>query len=67
MMEAYLKTHGLPDPPGRSGRVIHRPAGVDNYLDSLPQPRDRELAGDWSLYRVARAVSRSGRDAAFDY
>jgi hypothetical protein len=66
MMEAYLETHGLPSPPSRWGHIIDRPAVVASYLDALPQLRD-ELAGDWSLYPVAREVSRSGRDAAFEY
>jgi hypothetical protein len=67
MMESLLQTHGLPCPPGHWSRAADAPAVVGNYLDALRQLRDRELAGDWSLYPVAIEVAHSGRDAAFQY
>jgi hypothetical protein len=67
MMESLLETHGLPAPPGHWGRSADAEAVVSRYVGALQELRDRELAGDWTLYRVAVEVARSGRDAAFEY
>jgi hypothetical protein len=66
-MESLLETHGLPCPSGHWGSSANAEAVVGRYIGALEQLRDRELAGDWSLYRVAVEVARSGRDAAFEY
>ena len=66
-MESVFETHGLQYPPGHWSRSVDAEAVVDRYVGALHQLRDHELAGDWSLYRVALEVARSGREAAFDY
>ncbi|WP_028059882.1 hypothetical protein [Candidatus Solirubrobacter pratensis] len=67
MMDSMLTTHGLRCPPDHWSRSADAEAVVGHYVGALQQLRDRELAGDWSLFRVAVEVARSGRDAAFKY
>jgi hypothetical protein len=67
MLESVLETHGLPWPSGHWSRSADAEAVVAAYVGALERLRDRELAGDWSLYRVAVEVARSGREAAFEY
>jgi hypothetical protein len=67
MMESLLDTQGLRCPPGHWSRSADAEAVVGHYVGALQQLRNRELAGDWSLFRVAVDVARSGRDAAFKY
>jgi hypothetical protein len=67
VLESLLETRGLPWPPSHWGRSEDAEAVVATYVSALEKLRDRELAGDWSLYRVAVEVGRSGRDAAFEY
>ncbi len=67
MLESLLETHGLRRPPGHWGHSADAEAVVGRYVDALQQLRDRELTGDWSLYRVAVDVARTGHDAAFEY
>lgn len=67
MMESLLQTHGLRCAPGHWHRSADAEAVVGRYVGALQHLRDRELAGNWSLYGVAIEVARNGRDAAFEH